>query len=156
MTDESTSLREHLVKLLRGGQAYETFEQIVVQVPAGKRGAVPVGAERSAWQILEHMRLSQRDILDFSRNENGTYVEKEWPAEYWPENPIPPTGGWDRAVQQYLADRTELEVLVSDPGRSLFTVFPWGKGQTLLREAMLAAEHAAYHLGELVILTRVL
>jgi hypothetical protein len=150
-------LRDHLVRLLRGGQAYDTLEAIVAAVPENQRGLVPLGAEQSAWAILEHMRITQRDILDFSRNEDGHYRELDWPAQYWPAGPEPPDGGaWDGAVQSYLADRRALEELALDDQRDLFALFPWGSGQTLLRELMLAAEHAAYHLGQIVIVQRIL
>ncbi len=151
------SLLEHVVRLLRGGQAYETFERIVADFPAPLRGVVPPGAEYSAWQILEHMRIAQRDILDFSRNENGSYVALQWPQDYWPATAAPPEdNSWDRTIQTFLADRAALESLVLDPRRDLFAVFPWGEGQTLLREALLAADHASYHLGQIVMVRRLL
>lgn len=151
------SLREHIVRLLNGGQAYDTFEDIVAEIPADQRGVIPSGAEHSAWQILEHIRIALRDILDFSQNENGTYVEKSWPQDYWPATPAPPKeGGWENTIQAFLADRKSLESLIMDPKRDLFAPFPWGDGQTLLREALLAADHASYHLGQLVIVQRLL
>lgn len=145
------SLRNHLVALLRGGQAFDTFDEIVGSFPASTQGVVPQGAERSAWQILEHMRLSQRDILDYSRNDDGSYVEKEWPDEYWPQEPEPPSSrAWDEAVAAYKSDLGEIEELARTG--DLFSEFPWGKGHTLLREILLSAEHSAYHLGQLVLL----
>jgi hypothetical protein len=150
--DNGKSLRQHLIDALRGGQAFDTFEAIVADVPADRRGVVPPGAEHSAWQILEHMRIAQRDILDFSRNHGGSYRELKWPDEYWPASPSPPdSGAWDRSVAAFLGDRGALEALVADDASDLFAPFPWGDGQTLLREALLAAEHAAYHLGQVVI-----
>jgi hypothetical protein len=155
--DHLQSLRDHLVRNLRGGDAYETFTEILAGFEPDQRGVVPPHAERSAWQILEHLRLAQRDILDFSRNENGTYVKKKWPDDYWSVSPEPPdTGAWDHAMNAFLEDRATLEALVLDPDRNLFAAFPWGKGQTLLREALLAADHASYHLGQLVMLHRAL
>jgi hypothetical protein len=155
--DPLQSLRDHLLRLFRGGQAYETFELIVAEFPPNLRSVVPQGAERSPWQTLEHLRIAQRDILDFSRNEDGTYVEKTWPDDYWPLSPAPPSGdSWDAAVAGFLADRSALEAMVIDLDRDLFAPFPWGDGQTLLREALLAADHASYHLGQLVILRRLL
>ncbi len=155
--EQLQALRDHVVRLLRGGHAFDTFEVITSDVPPEKRGDIPVGAEHSAWQILEHIRISQRDILDFSRNEDGSYVEKRWPDEYWPAVAGPPNDeAWDQSIEEYLADREAIEALVADDGRVLFTPFPWGDGQTLLREALLVADHAAYHLGQLVILTRLL
>src|SRR5262249_1704771 len=104
--EQLQSLRDHLVRLLNGGQAYETFELIVAEFPTELRSVVPPGAERSPWQTLEHLRIAQRDILDFIRNEDGTYVEKTWPDDYWPTNAAPPNvGAWDAAVAGFLADR---------------------------------------------------
>ncbi|HZT41563.1 MAG TPA: DinB family protein [Chthonomonadaceae bacterium] len=151
------SLREHVVRLLEGGQAYDTFSDIVAEFSADQRYVVPPGAEYSAWQILEHLRIALRDILDFSRNENGTYVELNWPQDYWPATPAPPdVRGWDSTINAFLADRKALEALVLDPKKDLFAPFPWGAGQTLLREALLAADHASYHLGQLVMVRRLL
>ena len=144
-------LREHVVALLRGGQAYETFEQIVPEFTPEQRGLVPPGAENSAWQILEHMRVCLRDILDFSQNED--YIEPPM-EDYWPSSPLPSPEAWDKSVRAYLADIAEMERLVLDESRDLYEPFPWGDGQTLLREALVAADHAAYHLGQLVELKR--
>lgn len=156
MSDQ-TSLRDHVVLLLRGSQAYETFETIVADFPAHLQGVVPPGAQYSAWQTLEHLRIALRDILDFSRNENGTYVEMRWPDDYWPKTVAPPDdNGWQRTIEAFLADRTALETLVLNPNSDLFTPFPWGEGQTLLREALLAADHASYHLGQIVMIRRLL
>jgi len=151
------SLRDHVVRLLQGGQAYETFEQIVADFPPHQQGMVPPGAQYSAWQILEHLRIAQRDILDFSRNKNGTYVELQWPQDYWPTTTTPPdANGWEGTIQAFLADRAALEALVLDLQHDLFAPFPWGEGQTLLREALLAADHASYHLGQIVVVRRLL
>ncbi|HLV81206.1 MAG TPA: DinB family protein [Chthonomonadaceae bacterium] len=150
--DHLQSLREHIVRLLEGGQAYETFSEIAASFAADQRGIVPPGVEHSAWQIVEHLRIAQRDILDFSRNENGTYAELNWPDDYWPATPAPPDDkAWENTVRAFLADRKELETHVLNPRNDLFAPFPWGDGQTLLREALLAADHASYHLGQLVI-----
>lgn len=143
--------------MLRGGQAYDTFDAIIGDFSPELRGVVPAKAGRSAYQIVEHLRRSLRDILDFSQNEDGSYKESAWPDDYWPQDPAPPRqDAWDEAVQAYKRDLSEMEGLVSDRASDLFRPFPWGDGQTLLREALLAADHAAYHLGELVMLRRVL
>jgi hypothetical protein len=155
--DTLPALRDHVAALLRGGQAYEPFEAIVDEFPPPLRGIVPLGAEHSAWQILEHMRFTLRDILDFTRNDDGSYVQPEWPEDYWPREAAPQDeGDWIKARGAYLADRDTLESLVRDPKSELFTPFPWGDGQTLLREALLAADHAGYHLGQMVLLRRLL
>lgn len=145
------AIREHLVRQLQGGLAYDTFESIVGEFSPNERGRIPEGAEHSPWQILEHMRISLRDILDFTQNEDGSYRERDWPAEYWPTEAL---GDWEGTINSYQADLKEMESLVSDLNRDLAAVFPWGEGQSLLREALLAADHAAYHLGELVELKR--
>jgi hypothetical protein len=151
-------LRQQLKALLDGGQAHATFDQAVKDLPAKLQGVVPDGLPYSAWQLLEHLRLAQRDILDFSRNDDGSYRELKWPDEYWPKNPEPPGAqAWQRSVEQIREDRESFEKLidsVDDP--SLIKPFPWGNGQNLLREALLVADHEAYHVGELVLLRRLL
>lgn len=145
------TVRQHLVALLEGGQAYDTFDSITSGFKPSDRGRIPSGAEHSAWQILEHMRLALRDILDFTQNENGDYAEKAWPEGYWPGAA---SGDWNETIKAYRADLMEMKSLVKDRKRDLFAPFPWGDGQTLFREAALAADHAAYHLGQLVGLQR--
>src|SRR5205823_1898808 len=98
----------------------------------------------------EHMERALRDIVEFSRNEDGAYVERAWPEEYWPAQPEPGPGEWERSVSSYLRTRAEMEMLISDEKHDLFAPFPWAEKQTLLREALLAADHAAHHLGQLV------
>lgn len=151
-------LREQLKALLDGGQAHATFEQAVKDMPAKLQGVVPDGLPYSAWQLLEHMRLAQRDILNFSRNDDGSYRELKWPDEYWPKNPEPPDAhAWQKSVEQVREDRKDFEKLLDsadDP--NLIKPFAWGKGQNLLREAFLIADHEAYHVGELVLLRRLL
>ncbi|HWA83707.1 MAG TPA: DinB family protein [Fimbriimonadaceae bacterium] len=147
-------IRQHLVAALRGGQAYDTFDGIVAEFKPGEYDIVPPGARHSAWQILEHMKISLRDILDFCQNEDGSYEELDWPAEYWPESQSPVPGGWEQTIEAYHADLREFVGLIRDESRDLFTPFSWGQGQTLFREALLVADHAAYHLGQLVELHR--
>ncbi len=142
-------LRKHLSNALAGGQAFDKFEDVVAGFAQDDRGRVPAGGERSAWQIVEHMRLSVIDLAEFSDNEDGSYQEKDWPQGYWPEEHL---GDWDETVKGYLDARAQMSKLVQagDPYRA----FPWGDGQTLLREAILAISHEAYHVGELVELQR--
>jgi hypothetical protein len=148
------ALRNELLQLLRGGQAYEPFESVVSAFSADERGLAPYGAERSAWQIVEHMRLSQRDILDFSQNENGAYCNKVWPGEYWVVDPVPSEGEWDRAVEQIKAGVDEFDRLLEEKAHDLVVPFPWAEGQNLLREILVAADHSTYHIGQLVELKR--
>ena len=151
-------LRQQLKALLNGGQAHATFDDAVKKMPLEFQGAIPEGLPYSAWQLLEHIRLAQRDILDFSRNHDGSYQERKWPDEYWPEKPEPPNeDAWKKTVAEIRSDREAFERLIdSTDDDNLIKPFPWGNGQTLLREAFLIADHEAYHVGELVLLRRLL
>ena len=146
-----------LLALLKGGQAHIDFDSAIRNFPAPLRGVVPPGLPHSAWQILEHLRIAQRDILNFSAPPTGGYHPLKWPDEYWPEAPDPPyPGSWDHTVAAIRADRQAFEALLTRPGADLFKPFRWGHGQNLLREAFLIADHNAYHLGELIFLRRLL
>jgi uncharacterized damage-inducible protein DinB len=155
--DQEAALREQLRELLAGEHAHLGFESVIRNVPPGLRGARPDGVEHSLWELLEHLRLAQWDILEFSRN--PAHVSPRWPEGYWPAGgPEPPdAGAWDRAVSAFRADRDAMVRLVTDPDSDLFAPLPPGKREhTLLREAILAADHNAYHLGQIVALRRLL
>ena len=157
MTRAPDPLRAHLLELLRGGHAHLSFDDAVRDLPADLRGKAPRGSPYTAWQLVEHMRLAQDDILRFSRNTDGSYEELEWPDDYWPKAKAPRDDAeWEASLAAFRADRKAMEALVADPAQDLFAPFPWGDGQTLLREAMLAADHTAYHLGQLVLLRRLI
>ncbi|MBS1799232.1 MAG: DinB family protein [Acidobacteria bacterium] len=159
ITDEKTAdeIRRQLLALLRGGQAHITFDDAVKDFPPEKRGLVPDGLPYSAWQILEHIRITQRDILDFSAPPTGGYQPMEWPAGYWPELAEPPSSrAWDVAIAAIRKDLETFEALIARPDADLYKPFRWGEGQNLLREALLVADHTSYHLGELVVLRRLL
>jgi len=150
-------LRTQLVALLDGGQAHATFEDAVRDFPVELRGVVPDGLPYSAWQILEHIRIAQRDILDFSAPPTGGYQAMEWPAAYWPKEKAPGSvQAWERSVAAVEADREKFKGLITKPGADLAKPFLWGTGQNLLREALLIADHNAYHVGELIVLRRLL
>jgi hypothetical protein len=149
------SLRDHLVYLLSGGGAHAKFEDVLKGLPAGLRGKKPSRFPHSAWMLLEHMRLAQWDILEFSRNPQ--HVSPEFPDGYWPKTPAPPSAAsWNKSIQQFRSDLKAMRELVSDPATDLYAPLPWGDGQTVLREALLVADHNAYHLGQLVDLRRLL
>lgn len=149
-------LLKQLAALLQGGQAHAGFDAAVKNMPLSLQAVVPDRLPYSAWQILEHLRIAQRDILDFCTNADGAgYTHLEWPAAYWPTHPSPPNeGAWDACVAAIVADRAHFQSLLNDG--DLVTPFPWGDGQNLLREALLIADHAAYHVGELVVVRRLL
>lgn len=148
-------LRKELVEALRGGDAHATFDQAVDGMPPGLIGIRAAGLPHSAWELLEHLRISQNDVLQFSIR--ADYVSPPWPAGYWPSSAGPARESqWDEAVSQFRADLVAMEKLVLDEGRDLSTPFPWGEGQNLLHEALLVAGHTAYHVGQLVLVRRAL
>jgi hypothetical protein len=153
--DADRSLRDHLIELLRGGSAHLDFDKAVADLPAKLRGAKPPGQPHTAWRLVEHMRIAQWDILEFSRNPK--HESPKWPAGYWPDGDAPPEGkAWDRTLKAFRVDLKAMQELVADPASDLFAPIPGGEGQTLLREAMLVADHNAYHLGQLVLVRRLL
>ena len=152
-TDELTSLRTHLAKLLDWEDAHAGYDAVVTGIPPNDRGRAPDGLPYSPWQILEHLRLTQHDILDFCRNPR--YEERDWPADYWPASAEPPgPAAWDESVRQFKADREALQDIAHDPDVDLFATIPHGSGQTWLRELLLVADHTAHHLGELIVVRR--
>lgn len=151
--EKDKALRQHLVKLLEGGDAHAKFDKAVADFPVELRGKTPKGSVHSPWQLLEHLRIAQWDILDFSTN--GGYKELEWPREYWPEGAAPPDEkAWDKSVLAYHKDLKALSALIEDETTDLFAKIPHGDGQTILREVLVVADHNAYHIGQLVSLRR--
>lgn len=149
------ALREHLVSLLKGGGAHVHFADALEDFPQERRGAFAKGLPHTAWQLLEHVRIAQWDILEFSRNPK--HVSPDFPEGYWPKTPGPiDDAAWKKAVQTFHTDLREMIDLVSNPRVDLYKPFPWGDGQTVLREALLVADHNSYHLGQLVDLRRAL
>jgi hypothetical protein len=154
-TDQLASLREHLLYLLSGGGAHLDFDKAIAGLPPQLRGAKLAGQPHTPWRLLEHLRIAQWDILRFSID--PAHVSPEWPDGYWPKGDAPPDdGAWDRSVEQFRADLKTMRELVADPAADLFKPLPHGQGQTLLREALLVADHNAYHLGQLVLVRRLL
>ncbi len=152
---ESKQLREHLVFLLKGGGAHATFNDVVKDMPENLRAVKPQRLPHSAWMLLEHLRIAQWDILEFSRN--AKYDAPKWPDDYWPKTEAPPSAAaWDKSIRQFRKDAKAMQDLVGNSKTDLFAKIPWGDGQTILREALLVADHNAYHLGQLIDLRRLL
>lgn len=148
-------LREQVVNLLTLGQAHATFDQAVKGLPAELRGKVPKGAEHSPWQLIEHLRIAQWDILEFSRNPK--HQSPAWPEGYWPTQKAPADSkAWERSVREFKRDLKQMLELVGDEDTDLFATISHGDGQTILREALLLADHNAYHIGQLVLVRRLL
>ncbi len=154
-SDPDKSLREQLIQLLKGGHAHATFDDAIENFPAELRGKKAADLPYSAWMLLEHMRIAQWDILGFSRD--AKHKSPDFPEDYWPKSAEPPTeSAWSKSVESFRSDLQAMQKLISDPKTDLHKLFPWGDGQNVLREALLVADHNAYHLGELVMLRRLL
>jgi len=152
---EDRSIREHLIRLLDGRQAHASWEDVVTSFPSGLRGKKPGGAPHTPWQLLEHMRIAQWDILEFSRR--AEHVSPDFPEGYWPKSAEPPDDGdWEKSVEAFRSDLEAMKALVGDESSDLLARIPHGTGQTLLREALLVADHNAYHLGQIVLLRKIL
>lgn len=152
---EQALLRERLVDFLDGEHAHVGFERVIAAIEAGPaelRGKRPAGFAHSPWELLEHLRIAQKDILEFSRDPD--WVSPEFPGGHWPEMPSPAPGAWEASVEAFRSDLAAMKGLLRDPERDLFEPFPWGDGQTLLREAVLLVDHNAYHVGQLVDVAR--
>ena len=153
--DRDRELRDHVLYLLRGGGAHLSFDKAVAGLPAKLRGVKPPGVPHTPWRLVEHMRLAQLDILEFSRNPK--HVSPEFPEGYWPKGDAPPNpAAWNASLKAFRKDLKAMEQLVDDPSTDLFARIPNGEGQTVLREALLVADHNAYHLGQLIAVRRAL
>jgi len=152
-SDQMTALRKHVLYLLNGGGAHLDFDRAVADLPAKLCGSKPAGIPHTPWRLLEHMRIAQWDILEFSRNPE--HVSPSFPDGYWPKADAPPNDAvWDESIARFRTDLKAMADLVNDPATDLFAPLPHGEGQTVLREALLVADHNAYHLGQLVSLRR--
>ena len=148
-------LREHLVNLLSGRGAHVDWKATFGGVPPKLRGVRPGGLPYSIWELLEHMRIAQWDILEFSCD--AKHVSPEWPAGYWPGAQAPPNAkAWDKSLKLFAQDLEAMKKLVAGPKTDLFAQIPHGTGQTILREALLVADHNAYHLGQVLTVRRLL
>ncbi|MEY2414072.1 MAG: hypothetical protein QOD84_2678 [Acidobacteriaceae bacterium] len=154
-TDTNKALRKQLVSMLKGGEAHAKFEDVISDLPAGLRGMKPAGFPHSPWMLLEHLRITQWDILEFSRN--AKHKSPKWPDEYWSKTVAPPgAAAWDKIVTTFKQDAQALQDLIASSSTDLFQKIPWGDGQTILREALLLADHNAYHIAQLVDVRRLL
>ena len=143
------SLRTQLIDLLKGGNAHAKFDDVIAGLPPKLRGQKPPGLPHSPWMLLDHLRIAQWDILEFSRNKK--HVSPDWPTGYWPRTAAPPsTAAWNASIKNFRKDLKALQDLVANPKTDLHARIPWGDGQTILRQALLAADHTAYHLAQLV------
>ncbi|HEY2148002.1 MAG TPA: DinB family protein [Pirellulales bacterium] len=153
--ERDLDLREQLVELMRGGNAHLDFAAAVADLPVELRAEKPAGVPHSPWRLVEHMRIAQWDILEFSRN--ARHVSPKFPEGYWPPNDAPPNAAaWERTVTAFQSDLQAMCDLVTDPATDLFARIAHGDGQTILREALLVADHNAYHLGQLIVVRRAL
>jgi hypothetical protein len=149
------TLREHLARLLEGKGAHLELQAALSQYPESIAGSRVPGVSHTPWRLLEHMRIAQSDILEFSRKPD--HVSPSYPDGYWPETDSPPTASaWAQSVESFLADLEAMRRLVMDPATDLFAPIPWGDGQTVLREALVLADHNSYHLGQLILIGKVL
>ncbi len=156
MTDaQNRSLREHVLYLLEGGGAHARFDDVLAGIPAKLRGKKPARLPHSLWMLLEHMRIAQWDIIEFSRNPKC--MSPKWPEGYWPRTDAPPTpGAWNASIKKFRQDLKAMQNLVKNPRTDLFAPIAWGDDQTILREALLVADHNAYHLGQILDARRLL
>ncbi len=151
----SDPLREFLARTFDWQEAHARFDAAIDGLPAALRGKRPPRAPHSVWELVEHIRLAQRDILDFARDPE--YEEKRWPDDYWPATPAPPSpAAWKKSIAQYHEDVDAFRRLVLDPGFDLFAKVPWGSGQTNIREVVITVDHTAYHVGQIVLVRRLL
>jgi hypothetical protein len=146
-------VRQQVINLLGGGQAHVSLEDALKTFPAKLRGVKPEGAPHTAWQLVEHLRIAQWDILEFSRNPK--HVSPKWPDGYWPKTEKPPNdAAWKKTIAAIRKDLAAMQELVANPKIDLLAKIPHGTGQNILREALLIADHNAYHIGQLVLLRR--
>ena len=150
---QDKALRTHLLEFLRGGSAHADAATAFADVPASAYAAKPNGAPYSSWQLLEHIRFTLHDLLEFCKNPE--YVAPDWPADYWPKEDGPADEkSWKQSTQAFSKNLTAFEELVEDPETDLYARIPWGDGQTILREVLLAGDHNSYHLGQLILIRK--
>jgi hypothetical protein len=153
--EHDTALRRRLADLIAGRGAHVDSERAIDGLPPELRGTRPPGFPHTPWQLLEHLRIAQWDLLEYCRNPD--HESPEWPRGYWPEEDAPPSEqAWEESVEAFRSGLEAMAELVRDPGTDLFAEIPWSDGHTVLREALLLADHNAYHVGQIVTLRRAL
>lgn len=153
--DSETEARKHLVRLIDGHEAYMPFEHAIDGIPYGLRGIIPEKLPYSIWHLVEHIRLAQHDILAYSKD--SSIESPDWPEGYWPENKSPQgEDEWSQSLETIKAEKAEMKTLVENAANGLFEPFANGSGHTLFRQAMLIAEHTAYHTGQIIVVRRLL
>jgi hypothetical protein len=153
--DQIKSLRQHLVKQLDGNEAHASFDDAVKDMPFDQQGIRPKGAEHSPWEELEHLRIAQWDIFEFAMN--SKHQSPKFPAGYWPSSPKPPNEkAWDKSVKAFQSDREKFKKYLTAESTDLFAKIPHGDGQTVLRQAIVTVDHNGYHIGQLILLRRLL
>lgn len=153
MPENDRVLRNQLLKFLDGGNAHITLDAALRDFPGELRAMKPEGAPHSAWQLLEHTRLALHDLLEFCTNSN--YLAPKWPEDYWPATDGPPSANaWNDAINGIKGDMQAFKDLINDPAGNLYAEIPWGEGQTVMREVLLAGQHTSYHLGQIVFLKK--
>ncbi len=152
-SDHDSRIREELVRLLHGGSAHAEASVALKDVAVAHRGKAPSNSPHTLWQLLFHLRVAQRDILDFCRKSD--YVAPKFPDDYWPESLQPASPAeWDQSVSEFLSDLKTFADMIENPSNDLHRRIPWGDGQTLLREALVLADHNSYHLGQFVLIRK--
>ena len=152
---QDAAYRELLARLLAWEDAHAGYDAAIAGIPPALRGELAQGFPHTAWQLIEHLRITQHDILDFCRNRH--YEEREWPKDYWPASPAPPSDrAWNESAAAFRRDREALQKLAADTTIDLTARIPHGSGQTYARELVLVADHTSYHVGQLVLVRRAL
>lgn len=150
---EDRALREQLHELIWSGSAHADIDTVLANFPMEAAGKKPANAPYTVWQLLEHLRLTVHDLLEFSTN--SEYLAPKWPEDYWPTTEAPPNAEeWESSIRAFKADCKAMAKLATEPGSNLYAQIPWGQGQTLLREILLAADHNSYHLGQIALLRK--
>ncbi len=153
MPDQDHTIRKALLEFLSGGEAHAGIDDTVKDFPPTLYAKKPAGAPHTAWQLLEHIRIALHDLLEFCRNPD--YEAPKWPDGYWPEKDAPASAeDWDKSVKALKKDQHGLEKLLQASDVDIYAKIPWGKGQTILREVLLAGDHTSYHVGQLVMLRK--